>query len=121
MIRSVSLVHPRVGNARGCSASCGRYGVGNVCERSALLAAGRKKLFSQDGRDGVTVDKLEKLPCKKLEEYLDFSNRFCALSVQKHGAIDSYPTWPRWASDPLASCARSGLCRRNGRFLLSAL
>ena len=48
----------------------------------------------QLSRDGVTVDKLEKLSCKKLEEYLDFSNRFCALSVQKHGAIDSYPTLP---------------------------
>ena len=43
---------------------------------------------------GVTVDKLEKLSCKKLKEYLDFSNRFCGLSVQKHGAIDSYPTLP---------------------------
>ena len=46
----------------------------------------------QLSRDGVTVDKLEKLSCKKLKEYLDFSNRFCGLSVQKHGAIDSYPT-----------------------------
>ncbi len=26
----------------------------------------------QLSRDGVTVDKLEKLSCKKLEEYLDF-------------------------------------------------
>ena len=40
------------------------------------------------------LDKLEKLSCKKLKEYLDFSNRFCGLSVQKHGAIDSYPTLP---------------------------
>ena len=48
----------------------------------------------QLSRDGVTVDKLENLSCKKLEEYLDFSNRFCGLSVQKHGAIDSYPTLP---------------------------
>ena len=48
----------------------------------------------QLSRDGVTVDKLEKLSCKKLKEYLDFSNRFCGLSVQKHGAIDSYPTLP---------------------------
>ena len=30
----------------------------------------------------------------KLEKYLGFSNRFCGLSVQKHGAIDSYPTLP---------------------------
>ena len=48
----------------------------------------------QLSRDDVTVDKLEKLSCKKLEKYLDFSNRFCGLSVQKHGAIDSYPTLP---------------------------
>ena len=43
-------------------------------------------------RDGVTPDKLEKLSKKKLAEYLAFSNRFCGISVQSHGAIDSYPT-----------------------------
>lgn len=46
----------------------------------------------QLARDGVTLDKLAKLSKKKLEEYLAFSNKFCGLSVQKHGAIDSYPT-----------------------------
>ena len=51
-------------------------------------------MYKRQSRDGVTVDKLEKLSCKKLKEYLDFSNRFCGLSVQKHGAIDSYPTLP---------------------------
>ena len=41
---------------------------------------------------------------------------------QKVRAVDSTvpstatPPCPRWASDSLASCARSGLCRRNGRF-----
>ena len=43
-------------------------------------------------RDGITADQLEKLSRRKLEEYLAFSNRFCGISVQAHGAIDSYPT-----------------------------
>ena len=43
-------------------------------------------------RDGVTLDKLGKLSRKKLEEYLAFSNRFCGISVQTNGAIDSYPS-----------------------------
>ena len=43
-------------------------------------------------RDGVTRNKLEKLSKTKLNEYLAFSNQFCGISVQQHGAIDSYPT-----------------------------
>ena len=43
-------------------------------------------------RDGVTTAELPKLSRKRLTEYLIFSNRFCAISVQHHGAIDSYPT-----------------------------
>ena len=43
-------------------------------------------------RDGVTAAELPKLSRKRLTEYLTFSNRFCAISVQHHGAIDSYPT-----------------------------
>lgn len=43
-------------------------------------------------RDGVTAAELPKLSRKRLTEYLIFSNRFCAISVQHHGAIDSYPT-----------------------------
>ena len=34
---------------------------------------------------------IEALGAEELQEYLTFSNSFCALSVQKHGAIDSYP------------------------------
>lgn len=34
---------------------------------------------------------IETLCAEELQEYLRFSNGFCALSVQKHGAIDSYP------------------------------
>ena len=43
-------------------------------------------------RDGVTVDGLEDLSGDKLEEYLKFANVFCGISVQKKGAIPSYPT-----------------------------
>lgn len=43
-------------------------------------------------RDGMTAAELPKLSRKRLTEYLTFSNRFCAISVQRHGAIDSYPT-----------------------------
>lgn len=41
---------------------------------------------------GTTQEKLEKLSARKLKGFLDFSNRFCGISVQTHGAIDSYPT-----------------------------
>lgn len=41
--------------------------------------------------DNVTVSDLEKLTQKKLKRYLDFSNRFCSLSVMQQGAIVSYP------------------------------
>ena len=43
-------------------------------------------------RDGVTADKLASLSRRRLEAYLAFSNRFCAISMQHHGAIESYPT-----------------------------
>ena len=43
-------------------------------------------------RDSVTAAELPKLSRKRLTEYLTFSNRFCAISVQRHGALDSYPT-----------------------------
>jgi len=40
----------------------------------------------------VPAAELPKLSRKRLTEYLAFSNRFCAFSVQHHGALDSYPT-----------------------------
>lgn len=46
----------------------------------------------QLARDGVTRDTLASLTASQLEGYLAFSNRFCGLSVQHYGAIDSYPT-----------------------------
>lgn len=43
-------------------------------------------------RDGVGVDNLSDLPAEKMEEYLAFANKFCGISVTKHGAIASYPS-----------------------------
>ena len=34
----------------------------------------------------------EALDSEKLQEYLEFANRYCAKSVQKKGAIASYPS-----------------------------
>lgn len=42
--------------------------------------------------DGVTEADLPELTSDKMAVYLDFSNRYCAKSVQKAGAIASYPT-----------------------------
>ena len=42
--------------------------------------------------DGVTEVDLPELTSDKMAVYLDFSNRYCAKSVQKAGAIASYPT-----------------------------
>jgi len=41
---------------------------------------------------GISANDLETLNSEKLKECADFSNRFCSLSVQKKGAIESYPT-----------------------------
>ena len=40
---------------------------------------------------GITVGDIENMKEKELEECLAFSNEFCTRSVQKAGAIDSYP------------------------------
>lgn len=41
---------------------------------------------------GVSADSLENLPEEELGQLLEFSNRFCAISIQSAGAIDSYPS-----------------------------
>ncbi len=43
-------------------------------------------------RDGIGPEGLVRLSSEKLRGYLEFANRYCALSVQKKGAIPSYPT-----------------------------
>lgn len=42
-------------------------------------------------RDGVTESTLGQVSPEKLKEYLAFANRFCGISVTRHGAIASYP------------------------------
>ena len=41
---------------------------------------------------GITEQELANLTETDLKECLDFSNAFCAVSVQGHGAIQSYPS-----------------------------
>lgn len=43
-------------------------------------------------QEGVGETELPLLSSAKLRHYLEFANRYCALSVQKKGAIPSYPT-----------------------------
>lgn len=43
-------------------------------------------------QDGVKADNIEDVTAEKMEEYLKFSNKFCGYSVQRKGAIASYPT-----------------------------
>ena len=43
-------------------------------------------------QDGVKADTLENVTADKMEAYLAFSNKFCGYSVQRKGAISSYPT-----------------------------
>ena len=42
--------------------------------------------------DGWSVENLDDLDREKMEEYLAFANKFCGISVTKHGAIASYPS-----------------------------
>lgn len=41
---------------------------------------------------GITLNMIEGLSSDKLQACLEFANKFCAISVQKNGAINSYPT-----------------------------
>ncbi|MBR4172873.1 MAG: carbohydrate kinase, partial [Clostridia bacterium] len=41
---------------------------------------------------GISLDMLKTLDGDTLLECLEFANKFCAISVQKNGAISSYPT-----------------------------
>lgn len=51
--------------------------------RLVLVAAAQKRV----DRAALPV-----LQADQLNQWLDFSNRFCGYSVQRYGAIDSYPT-----------------------------
>lgn len=43
-------------------------------------------------RNGINADNLEDMSAEQMEEFLRFSGRFCGYSVQRSGAIASYPT-----------------------------
>lgn len=47
--------------------------------------------------DGITKETISGLRKEKLEKYLEFSNRYCGISVTKAGAIGSYPTMEEMA------------------------
>ena len=51
-----------------------------------------RSLVYQLAADHVTIEQLSEITAEKMAQYLDFSNRYCARSVQKSGAIASYPT-----------------------------
>ena len=40
----------------------------------------------------VSCDSIERLTFAELDEALEFAARYCSLSVQKRGAITSYPS-----------------------------
>ena len=40
----------------------------------------------------ITAEKLAEISEERLVEFLRFANHFCSISVQKKGAIASYPT-----------------------------
>lgn len=42
-------------------------------------------------KNNITKENIEDLTKEKLEEFLNTSNKYCAKSVQKPGAIESYP------------------------------
>lgn len=42
--------------------------------------------------NGITKDSLSELTEEQMEEYLSFANKFSGISVQKKGAMASYPT-----------------------------
>ena len=43
-------------------------------------------------KKNITTDNISDMSEADLKECLDFSNKFCAVSVTKNGAIDSYPS-----------------------------
>lgn len=47
---------------------------------------------------GIDVENIANVDENTLKESLDFSNQFCAISVQSPGAIDSYPGYGFWES-----------------------
>ena len=43
-------------------------------------------------QNGINADNIDEVSAEQMEGFLKFSNKFCGYSVQKSGAIASYPT-----------------------------
>lgn len=87
--------------------TCGSEGAYAFTEKaSAFSKAGKVKAVDTTGagdgfigsflwklqQKGIAEEQLENLTEEDLKECLDFSNAFCAVSVQGYGAIQSYPS-----------------------------
>lgn len=94
---SVQLVlHTR--GSKGASAyTRTRHCVVPACAVQAVDPAGAGDGFTgsflwQLARAGVTRSRLSRLSARTLEQMLRFSHQFCATSIQRPGALSSYPT-----------------------------
>ncbi len=77
-----------------------------TCDRSVSVSGVRMKAVDTTGagdgfigaflyclyKDGVTAENIDGIGKEMLKRYLSFANAFCSISVQKKGAIASYPT-----------------------------
>lgn len=97
-----------IGNVKLIIYTCGD-GVSSVFTRNAQASAKAEKVAAIDTtgagdgfigsflyrlcQAGITSAQLDDLKAVQLEEMLGFSNRFCAKSVMKKGAIASYPSY----------------------------
>lgn len=96
-----------VGNVKLIIYTCGA-GISSVFTRKAQASVTAEKVTAVDTtgagdgfigaflyrlfQAGITPGQLDELKTAQLTEMLAFANRFCAKSVQKKGAIASYPT-----------------------------
>lgn len=44
-------------------------------------------------QNGITAENIAQVTSEQMKNFLEFSNRFCSYSVQRQGAIVSYPDW----------------------------
>lgn len=75
-------------NAEGFAASKKVNAVDTTGAGDGFIGSFLYKLYT----DGVTRDTISELTDEQISDYLKFSNTFCGISVQKKGAIISYPT-----------------------------
>jgi len=96
-----------IGNVKLVIYTCGSEGAYAFTGKANAFAPSEKvKAFDTTGagdgfigsflwllhEKGFTKDNIGEIGADALRECLEFSNRFCAISVTKAGAIDSYPT-----------------------------